>query len=923
MDDTMSGEETLELADQRCDEIELVLNQGGFSVKGFTVSTRDPHESLSADGVSVSVSGHKWFSKEDRISLEAKEVNFAKKLRGKVTGVITEIPEKLTRRMCCSKVGEVFDFTGMLTPITASWKVDLRDLKHLHWDEAIPENLRPLWEENFKLMGTVRNITYRRAVVPDDAADLDINTLDFGDASKILVCVAIYVRFRRKCGKFSCQLLFGKSRLVPEGTTQPRAEMYAAVVNTHCGQVVKSALIKHHTGCLKFSDSQITLNWITNDARSIKDEWVRNRCIEIRRFTSPESWRFVDSENMIADKGTRRSTSIADVNSDSEWINGFAWMVEEEEQFPALPITEINAKGAEPSSPSDDSDLFFHTQSSPEEIKTRREEISRRYHFSQYLIDPNLHRFRDVVRLLALWFHYVSILRSRIKDPDRVKLTVDGKVPDVSNAVILTNQDIKKSEDYFFRLATLEVKHFLKPPAYENISKERNGILYYTGRILPDDQVSIVGCITDAMKDLCSTTFCVPLIDKFSPLAFSVVNEVHWHDEDVAHRGVETTWRYVLKQAFIIQGRALVKRIRTSCERCRYLAKRTLDVSMGPVSPYNITIAPAFYICQVDLAGPFKAYDTHNRKKSMNMWMAVFCCTTTSATKIKTMDAYTTTSFIDAFTRFGCDVGFPHRMLADQGSQLVKGCQTAKFNYQDIKFRLHVDAHVELEVCPVGGHNMHGKVERRIRHVKESLMNSISNEKLTVLQWETISASIANAINNLPLALGNLKSDFESMDLITPNRLLLGRNNDRCPVGPVVLESYDKVLEHNKDIFNSWFENWLLSHVPKLMEQPKWFRDDRNLQKGDIVLLLKHENKISSEYRYGMVESVEIGRDNKIRGAYVRYRSHDSNTNQITYRAVRSLVIIHSVDEINVMQELGEIAISVDNENRRNLNARQ
>ena len=251
----------------------------------------------------------------------------------------------------------------------------------------------------------------------------------------------------------------------------------------------------------------------------------------------------------------------------------------------------------------------------------------------------------------------------------------------------------------------------------------------------------------------------------------------------------------------------------------------------------------------------------------MNMWMAVFCCTTTSATKIKTMDAYTTTSFIDAFTRFGCDVGFPHRMLADQGSQLVKGCQTAKFNYQDIKFRLHVDAHVELEVCPVGGHNMHGKVERRIRHVKESLMNSISNEKLTVLQWETISASIANAINNLPLALGNLKSDFESMDLITPNRLLLGRNNDRCPVGPVVLESYDKVLEHNKDIFNSWFENWLLSHVPKLMEQPKWFRDDRNLQKGDIVLLLKHENKISSEYRYGMVESVEIGRDNKIRGA--------------------------------------------------------
>ena len=94
-------------------------------------------------------------------------------------------------------------------------------------------------EENFKLMmGAVRNLNYRRAVIPADAANLDINNLDFGDASKVLVCV----RFLSKCGKFSCQLLFGKSlRAQP----QPRAEMYAAVVNTHCGQVVKSALIKH------------------------------------------------------------------------------------------------------------------------------------------------------------------------------------------------------------------------------------------------------------------------------------------------------------------------------------------------------------------------------------------------------------------------------------------------------------------------------------------------------------------------------------------------------------------------------------------------------------------------------------------------------------------------------------------------------
>ena len=44
---------------------------------------------------------------------------------------------------------------------------------------------------------------------------------------------------------------------------------------------------------------------------------------------------------------------------------------------------------------------------------------------------------------------------------------------------------------------------------------------------------------------------------------------------------------------------------------------------------------------------------------------------------------------------------------------------------------------------------------------------------------------IANRINYLPLELGNIVSDFKAMDLITPNRLTLGQNNDRSPSGCV------------------------------------------------------------------------------------------------------------------------------------------
>ena len=146
------------------------------------------------------------------------------------------------------------------------------------------------------------------------------------------------------------------------------------------------------------------------------------------------------------------------------------------------------------------------------------------------------------------------------------------------------------------------------------------------------------------MQDLASTSFCVPVIDKYSPLAYSIINEIHWHSQVARHSGVETSWRYVLKTAFTIEGRELVKKIKRLCERCRYLEMKTIDVAMGPISKHNTVIAPAFFITQVDLAGPFSVYSKHNKRTTLKIWLAVFCCSTTSTVNIKIMGDYGTTS---------------------------------------------------------------------------------------------------------------------------------------------------------------------------------------------------------------------------------------------------------------------------------------
>ena len=269
VDDCLSGGEVLEKVMQLADEIEQVLTHGGFTLKGITISGQDPLESLSSDGVSISVAGLNWHPKEDSISFDIKELNFAKKYRGKQTGYINEVPNKLTRRICTSKAAKIFDMTGLLTPITATLKLDIHDLvqRQLSWDDAIPDNLRNLWISHFEMVSHIKRITYKRAIVPDNATTLKIDTLDFADASPALICSAIYVRFPIPEG-FSCQLIFSRSKLVPENTSMPRAELSAAVLNTHTGEVVKRAFKQDHTSH-KFTDSQISLHWICNERRPL------------------------------------------------------------------------------------------------------------------------------------------------------------------------------------------------------------------------------------------------------------------------------------------------------------------------------------------------------------------------------------------------------------------------------------------------------------------------------------------------------------------------------------------------------------------------------------------------------------------------------------------------------------------------------
>ena len=85
--------------------------------------------------------------------------------------------------------------------------MDLHDLvkRKMDWD-VLSDDLWQMWINNFEIIAEIKN---KRSVVPEDAASH-------------IACAAIYIRYKKKDDTNTCQLIFARSRLVPDDFTQPK-----------------------------------------------------------------------------------------------------------------------------------------------------------------------------------------------------------------------------------------------------------------------------------------------------------------------------------------------------------------------------------------------------------------------------------------------------------------------------------------------------------------------------------------------------------------------------------------------------------------------------------------------------------------------------------------------------------------------------
>ena len=881
------------------------------------------------------------------------------------------VPSKLSRRQVASKLAsQCWDILGKLAPLMTGLKLDLREVfkSTQGWDDPMPPELRAKWVQNFLLIEKCRGLRYTRAIMPLDAVDTNMRLLTGVDAAKEGLMMGSWGGFKTKDGSWSNQLVLGRS-LLARSESIPKDELEALCGGSNMAWVVRMALKEWVKTSILFGDSRIALCWLTSEKLRLS-LYHRNRVLQIRRGTELDSVYHVMTEFNPADSGTRPSkVKLSDIGPDSRWENGDSWMRMDISQSVAqgilLPAADLRiTQDEEPDFNQglvfgDKDEILTRGHVSSQASKNRIQKVKEIAKFSEYLISPTKFPFPKTVRIYGyvllfitktrrgkatvgallgeakFWF---STFHCNLSSKQVVTVCVQAgskEIKDNYTQVLkffaikqlgfesnsqqecsLTDRCLHLALLYLYRKGANEVKNFVNKKLLDKIAYEVDGILLSKGRLIDGMNFVETGEFENFNIESLGVKVNIPVLARYSPLSYSIAQYVHW--EISRHRGIETTNRLSLQHVSIIQGMNLYRELAGECIRCHMRRKKYMEVPMGPVASEQLVIAPPFYITMVDLFGPLRSFvpgfervTRSRRELETKVHILVGVCVTTRIVNMQALEGKTSEAIIDGFTRMSSEVGIPTKVLVDQDSGAMAAFKSAELNFSDLQHQLHTQFGINFTTCPVGGHNQHGLVEAIIKSVQETFDQcGLKTRRIHALGWQTFSKLAENAFNNLPLGFsyGRQQDNTELLKIITPNMLRVGRINSRALQGPVRLAGDNKELLKIVDsTYQGWFNIFKETVVPRLINQPKWFRKEVDLKEQDLVYFQKQESDLASDWTIGQVDQVITGRDGLIRRAWIKYYNTGEKNPRLTDRSVRRLVKLWSIDESSLAEDLAEV----------------
>ena len=341
VDDCLKSVSTEDRAVRLAKDLRDMLRRGGFNLSKWISNSRKVLDSVPlperAKGVkNLDLSkDHLPVERALGVGWDTETDKFVFKVSPKV-----KLSSVLTRRGLLSTLASLYDPLGFVAPVCMKAKCILQELsrRNLDWDEALPDDLGPRWQEWLESLPQLEDLSINRCFTPQDMGPVCKRELHhFSDASEFGYGSVSYLRSIDKKGKIHCAIVQAKSRLAPmKRMTIPRLELAAATLSSRLDRMLRYELDFVLGKSTFWTDSTCVLGYLNNHSKRYQT-YVANRVSAILEVSEPSQWLFVDSKSNPADIASRGSSP--DALSESElWWKGPDFLSQDESDWPAQPV---------------------------------------------------------------------------------------------------------------------------------------------------------------------------------------------------------------------------------------------------------------------------------------------------------------------------------------------------------------------------------------------------------------------------------------------------------------------------------------------------------------------------------------------------------------------------------------------------------
>ena len=866
VDDIVHSTDSVENAKKCMKDVELVLSEGGFHIKNWVLSgdsnCNDEIEMMMSD--IERVLGLVWNHKIDLFQFKIK-LNFYPKVKGVHSGhaitklnIKREFPKILTKRQVLSQLSSVYDPMGFIAPAILQGKILMREVvtfdkecKRIDWDDPLPEVLRDKWYEFFYTLFDLEKFTISRCLKSSHDC-INPSLVIFNDASTVAYGTCAYVRWQIGNNLFDCKLIASRSRLAPmRHLTVPKLELNSAVLATELRiSILQESNIKF-VNIFHLTDSEIVLGQISKSDIKI-GTFVANRITLIRDRTSAKEWFWLPSKSNIADMLTRPNCSV-DIGPSSSWQIG--------PDFLSLPLDHWKVKAS--ASCIVKCDPVITVMSLKSVMDTVNLSIIQTKRFSSC---------KKLLRVTARLFNAF-----KLKSFKAIFVSLSPDDIDAAERAWIIYSQISITCDWQKRFQRL-------------------------GPFIKNDIIHVGSRIPSWMKSNWNNEYFIllPSDCDFSRLC---VSDAH----DFDHTGVESAVCKIQSKFWIPKLRNLLRSVKNKCVVCRYLDKRAIGQSMGPISTKRLKPTPPFYHSALDLFGPVLIKDTVKGRCRKKVYGVVINCLVTRASYVDVVEGYDADSFLTTLRRFISVRGYPRTMYSDSGSQLVSANKelqnmTKKWNMLRIKNFGADEGMVWSFTKSADAPWENGCSEAMVKLVKRAMLRVIGSKVLTVGELQTVFFEISNLLNSRPIGI-KPGTDITYGSYLCPNDLLLGRASVCVPECSFSNDYGVKARQgFINDITHCFWKRWMRDYFHTLVVRQKWHHTKRNLRPGDVVLVAD-SNALVGVWKLAQVCHALPSSDGLVRDVVLRYKIQKDNTaydgvcDTIITRSVHRLVLILPIEE--------------------------